>query len=316
MIERIPLPNRWAGSWRAQAAALRRQLARWRHRWPRLVRWVITYVLLIDGAFIFLYPIIWVASTSLKTAVDFLDESIRWIPIHFHWQNYVEVLEPMRFWEALQNTGTIAATAVVAQVVSSALVGYGFARLRFPGKNLLFTLVVLSMVIPPQSIVIPRYIIYRVLGWIDTLYPFIVPSFFGFGLYGALFIFLFRQVFSGFPYELDDAARIDGAGVFNTFWRIFLPLAKPAVVTVALFSFVWNWNDYYGQSIFLNQQRTLSTALASFTGTREMFETGGFAEVYPHIMAATALTMLPCVLLYVFAQRYFLESIERAGLKG
>lgn len=316
MLERwpstAPSENRWQALWTLVSA----QALRLRHRSPKLLRLLFMYVLLIDGAFIFLYPILWVGSTSLKTAVDYLDESIRWIPIHLYWRNYVEVLEPMGFWNALKNTGTIAGLAVVAQVLSSALVGYGFARLRIPGKAFLFTLVVLSMVIPPQSIVIPRYIIYRVLGWIDTLYPFIVPGFFGFGLYGALFIFLFRQVFAGFPYELDDAARIDGAGVFGTFWRIFLPLAKPALVTVALFSFVWNWNDYYGQSIFLNRLKTLSTALAGFSGTRDMFEAGGFAEVYPHIMAATALTMLPCFVLYVFAQRYFLESIERAGIKG
>ena len=286
-----------------------------RHHAQRILYKVFIYILLVNSAFVLLYPIIYMTTTALMTLDDFHDPSVRWIPLHIRWNNFVLAYEQMEYLEAFANSALITVLSVIGQVLSTALIGYGFARLRFPGRDALFVLVLLTIIVPPSTIIIPLYILYRDLHWLNSYYPMIVPSFFGFGLRGALFIFIFRQVFRGLPWELEDAARIDGASTYGIFWRIMLPLAKPGIITVALFSFVWHWNDYFEPLMYLNSMEkfTLPLRLSSVWGVNYG---GGWVYSPVHIMASCLLVIAPSLLFYIFTQRYFVESIERTGITG
>lgn len=286
-----------------------------RHRVKRILFKAFIYILLLNSAFVLLYPIIYMATTSLMTLDDFHDPSVRWIPLHIRWNNFVQAYQYMNYLEAFRNSTIITVLAVFGQVISTALIGYGFARLKFPGRDLLFVIVLLTIIVPPSTIIIPLYILYRDLHWLNSYYPMIVPSFFGFGLRGALFIFIFRQVFKGLPWELEDAARIDGASTFGIFWRIMLPLAKSGIITVTLFSFVWHWNDYFEPLMYLNSMEkfTLPIRLSMIWGANFG---GGWVSSPVHIMASCILFIAPSLIFYIFTQRYFVESIERTGISG
>ena len=216
----------------------------------------LTYLVLIDVAFVFLFPVFYMISTSLKSAQDLADATVYWIPRSPAWENYLLGFRALDFLPALRNSLASTVPAAFGQVLSCSFIAYGLARMRFPGREPLFLLVLFTFLIPPQTIIIPLFILYRHLGWIDTFYPFIVPSFLGHGLQGALFILVFRQFFRGLPSELEDAASIDGANPFRTFFQIMLPLARPAILVVLLFSLVWHWNDYFEPMMFF--YRTVS----------------------------------------------------------
>jgi len=195
------------------------------------------------------------------------------------------------------------------------MVGYGFARFKFPGRDRLFLLVLFAMIVPPHAIIIQLFILVSKLKWLETYWPFLAPSAVGMGLRGALFIFIYRQFFKGMPWELEDAAMIDGAGPLRIFLNVMLPLAQPAILVVFLFSFVWHWNDSLEPSIYLSrpehfflpQRLSVVEAALSNLQLRGMWGTGT-------IMSATLLVILPLLVLYLFTQRYFVESIERTGL--
>ncbi|HRU32618.1 MAG TPA: carbohydrate ABC transporter permease [bacterium] len=279
---------------------------------------IILYLLLIDGAFIFLYPLMRSAITSVMTVEDYLDPSVNWIPNKLNFKNYIDVLEPMGFSNALSNTVKMTLFCVLGQTLSSALVGYGLSRGKIPGKEIIMMLILATLVIPPQTLMIPYYILYHKLNLLDSLNVFIIPSFFSSGIYAPLCIFLFRQVFNTLPTELEDAAIIDGADFFRCFWYIYLPLSRTAVITVGLFTFVWYWNEYARGIIFFNNIRTLPIALSLLFSTGPEFMGFGYTNVvtYPMMMAAVMLTMLPCLILYLFTQRYYLTAIEQVGIKG
>lgn len=286
------------------------------------------YLLLIDISFVFLFPVIYLITTSMKSVTDVIDPTVYWIPTKIEWNNFTLSWKALHFfdwngWHAWPNSAAlrsaeIAVAAAIGQVISASLVGYGFARMKFPGRELLFMLAIFTFLVPPQTIIIPLFIVYKKLGWIDTYWPFIVPSFLANGLRGTLFIFIFRQFFRGLPWELEDAARMDGAGPVTMYWRVMLPLAKPAIVVSFLFSLVWHWNDYFEPTIYLMSQEkfTLPLRLSIFwTGLDEI--TGGQASrVFnePLIMAASFLVIVPPLILYIFTQRLFVESVERTGL--
>ncbi|HID92493.1 MAG TPA: carbohydrate ABC transporter permease [bacterium (Candidatus Stahlbacteria)] len=266
---------------------------------------VAVYIILFAGITILLIPFFWMVSSSLKTYAEV--ENMRWWPTTPQWSNYRDALAAMNFWIALKNTCIITFLCIIGQVFSAALVAYGFARLRFPFRDVIFIIVLATMMIPYQVTMIPLFVEFKALGWIDTFYPLIVPAFFG---GGPFFIFLLRQFFMTIPTSLDDAAKMDGCGFFGTFWRIILPLSKPALITIAIFSFMWNWNAFIGPLIYLNspEKKTLALALQDFNSL--------YAQ-QPHLMmAASLIIMLPCLIIFFVAQRYFIRGIVITGVKG
>jgi multiple sugar transport system permease protein len=211
------------------------------------------------------------------------------------------------FWLYLWNTLFITAVNVVGVLASSAVVAYAFARLRFPGRGWLFVLVLATMMVPSQVTMIPTFILFSKMGWTNTFLPLTLPAFFGGGAYN---IFLLRQFFMSIPPDLDDAAKIDGCSTFGIFWRIMLPLTKPALITVAVFSVVYNWNDFMNPLIYLNDSHmfTLSLGLTQF---RSLYGT------QTHLMmAASTITLLPLMIIFLVGQRYFIQGIATTGLKG
>jgi ABC-type glycerol-3-phosphate transport system permease component len=267
------------------------------------------YLCLGGGAVLILIPLLWMLSLSFMTLEQALRFPPEWIPNPFVpiWRNMARTLETQPFGLYAVNTSRIVAFSLVGQVLSSALVAFGFARLRAPGANVLFMVLVSTIMLPYIVTMIPQFVLFKTLDWVNTPLPLIVPSFSG----GAFYIFLLRQFFMTIPIEMDDAARIDGAGTFTIFWRIVVPLSKPALAAVAIFSFYNHWNDFLGPLIYLqhDSQRTLSLGLALLRDPRAIPELNT-------IMAWTFVVALPCILVFFFAQRYFIQGIVVSGVKG
>jgi multiple sugar transport system permease protein len=262
-----------------------------------------------------------VTLTDSRTKVKFPDGHTSLVPtaslteiqgVEPQWTNYRKVMEPQQnatdanFPRYLANTLVIAGLSVIGMVLSSALVGWGFARLRFAGKNLLFMTMLATMMIPGQIGMVPTFMIYKQLGWIDTFLPLIVPAWLG----NAFFAFLYRQFFMGIPMEMDEAAKVDGCGPLRTFWSILLPMARPVTVTVAVFTFLGAWNEFLGPLIYINSdhKRTLSLALAKFQGA--------YGADIPMLMAAATLMLIPVLLIYFFSQRALMQGMVVSGVKG
>ena len=285
----------------------------------RLAGRALTYLVLVDVAFLFLFPVFYMVITSVKSPQDLVDVTVLWVPRDIHWPNYQLAFQTLSYPRALQNSITIAVPAAIGHVLACSFIAYGFARMRFPGREPLFLLVIFTFLIPPQTIIVPLFMLYKELGWINNYFPFIIPPFLGHGLRGALFILVFRQFFRGLPWELEDAASIDGASPLRIYWQIMLPLASPAILVVLLFSFVWHWNDFFQPTIFLFSQSTYTLPMrlsTLWTVLDTVVTTGGAGELWSEglAMAATFLVVLPLLLVYVVTQRYFVESIGRTGI--
>lgn len=269
---------------------------------------IVTYILLVVLSMAFLMPFIWMISTSLKDTEQTYHVPPIWIPHPMRFQNYPEALAAQPFGTFFGNTLQYAVLATVGTVLSASLVAYGFARIQWRGRETLFFICICTMMIPFQVRMIPLYLIFRNLHWLNSYKPLIIPAFFG----NAYSIFLLRQFFMSLPHELSDAARIDGAREVDIFARIILPLARPALAVVGLFAFIGAWNDYIGPLIFLNQpdKFPISLGLQQFQGQ--------FVEklAWPYLMAASTVTILPIVILFFFAQRTFIEGIAISGIKG
>jgi multiple sugar transport system permease protein len=237
------------------------------------------------------------------------DDKVAVIPPQ--WHNYVEAWSPKALSETfttyLLNTIFITVCGLLGTLLSSAFVAYGFSRFKFPYRDQLFLVMVSTMMIPAQVTMIPTFILFKYIGWIDTFAPLIVPTFFG---GGAFNIFLMRQFFMTIPYELDDAAKIDGCNYFQIFWLILMPLVKPALVTIAIFGFVYNWNDFMNPLIYLNSSSkyTLALGLQTFTTM--------YGSYYHLMMAASTIVLLPILIVFFFGQKYFIEGVATSGLKG
>lgn len=267
-----------------------------------------THAVLIVVAVVFAIPVLALLSTSLKTLLQNTHVPPQWIPHPFDFGNYADAVQIAPFVRMFGNTAAIVALEVLGVTISSALVGYGFgATIPWRGRNAVFMIVIATMLIPYEVTLIPQYILFGKLGWLDTFYPLIVPYFFGVPLY----IFLFRQFFLRMPRELAEAARIDGASELRIFARIYLPLARPAVIAVALLQFVAGWNDFLGPLIYLNSQNlsTLVLGMQYFQENQYQVNIGGQA-------AYSILIVLPVVIVFFFAQRKFIEGITVAALKG
>lgn len=261
---------------------------------------------LIALSLLFLAPFAFMVSTSLKDEKQVFSETIRWIPTPALWSNYPTALASFPFWIYLKNTLIICVGVVVGTLVSAALPAYGFAKLRWRGRNALFYVMIATIMLPAQVTQLPVFLIFRALGWTGTFLPLIVPAFFG----NAFSIFLLRQFFLTIPEELSDAARIDGCSEWGIFWRILLPLSKPALATVALFAFMGAWTDFQGPLIYVHDeaQYTLAIGLSSFLGRH-----GGQWNL---LMAASTVVTLPLIVAFFFAQRTFIQGIAVTGMKG
>jgi ABC-type sugar transport system, permease component len=291
---------------------------------------VVYYFVLLSLSFVFLYPLLYMVSKSLMQSWDVADATVRWVPTKFSLYNYEVAFEAMKYWQGFMNSIITSFGSAVLQIVSCSLIGYGFARYRFPGYGLWLGLVIFTFLVPPQTIVVPLYMFFSDLGWINTHLPFIVPAAFGHGLQGALFVLIFIQFYRRLPGVLEEAARIDGAGHFRTYWQIMFPLGRPAMLVVFLFSVVWHWNDNFQPSTYLQLPPfyNLAQRMAGFYGqaamsAEQMSQSVSSADaigmaptLINQIMAGVVLSILPILLMYLFVQRYFVESVERSGIAG
>jgi len=268
---------------------------------------VIVTLLLILGATAFTIPFIWTLSTALKSGEEFATEPGRFLPHHIVFENFGKVWTELPFARFMLNTICITAITTVASVLTGSLVAYGFSRFEFKARNFLFYTMLATMMLPGQVMQIPVFMIWRGLGAIDTYYPLIVPAFFG---GGAFNIFLLRQFFLGIPKELDEAAMIDGANFFTIWWRVLIPLCGPALATVAIFSYLGQWDNFEAPLIYLNspEKYTVSIGLRMFQDS--------FGTNFEQVMAASVIHIVPTVILFICAQRYFLKGINLSGLGG
>jgi multiple sugar transport system permease protein len=297
-----------------------------RHTGPRrsLTSRLLIIVLLVVMAIVILMPLFWLVTSSLKTETQIFAYPPEWIPNPVRWENYPEALTLQPFGSYLKNTLIIVTFNVIAVVLSSSLCAYGFARLRFWGRDFWFGVVMATLFLPYAITIVPSFIIFSKLpvpqidfpllgitsqsrNWVNTFLPLVIPPFFG---GGAFNIFLLRQFFRTIPEELADAARIDGASEFGIYWRIMLPLSKPALITVALFTFLGAWNDLLGPLIYLRKPElfTVAVGLSSYRGILDVS--------WHYQLAASTAMIVPVVILFFFAQRYFIGGVVLSGLRG
>jgi len=264
--------------------------------------------LLVLFSIVFLAPFLWMISTSLKPLRETMSLPLRWIPSVIQWNNYGDTIQEMRyFWRYAGNSLFLCVMNVLGTVTSSSLAAYGFSRITWRGRDKVFLLLLATMMIPFPVIMVPIYSLFKHLGWIGTFMPLWVPSFFA----GAFNVFLLRQFFLTIPMDLTEAARIDGCNEFEIFWRIILPLSRPALLVVALFQFMFTWNDFLGPLIYLTDQKhfTLALGLQSFQS-----ENGGTS--WNLLMAASTMVMLPVIILFFFTQKSFIQGIATTGSKN
>ncbi|OMC69097.1 ABC transporter permease [Paenibacillus sp. FSL H7-0326] len=276
------------------------------------------YVILIDTAYIYLNPIIYMITSMIKDAVDLMDPAVTWVPRVIYFGMLQDAWEMLQYPKALTISLSLSTGIAVFQTISCAIAGYAFARLDIPLKNFWFFCLLLTFIVPPQLTVLPKLIAASQLGLLESYVPLVLPALFGQGVKGALFVIIYRQFFAKQPKELEEAAMMDGANPLKVFFRVMLPLARPAIVVVFLFSFVWNWNDFYTPSIFLHgmENQPLSVGVASITNEINMRAEEIGPSIYdePMKMAASFLMIMPPLILYIFAQRWFVEGVDRTGL--
>jgi multiple sugar transport system permease protein len=271
---------------------------------------VIVYGLLLVGVAVVMVPFLWMISTSLKAATDLFTFPPEWIPNPIQWNNYPDAWNALPFDRFLINTLFTTILAMLAEITSAAVVAYGFARFRFPGRNILFVILLATMMLPGILTMIPKFIMWRELDRIDTFTPLTVGAWFA---WGPSFIFLLRQFFMTIPREIEEAATIDGANVIQIFSQIMLPLVKPAILAIAVLSFQGNWNNFEGALIYLNTLEKYPMVLGlQFFGASLSRE----APQWNLMMAMATMMAAPILLLFFFAQRYFIEGLTVGAVKG
>jgi multiple sugar transport system permease protein len=274
---------------------------------------IVKYSLLITLAFSFFVPFLWMVSSALKDDPQIYTVPPIWIPNPMHPENFINGWTKFNFTRfAINSIVYYALPSTVLVTVSSAVVAYGFSRLRWPGRDLLFGLCLATIMIPFQVVMVPLFITFKTLGWLNSYWPLVIPGIFG----SPWFIFMLRQFFLTIPEELSDAARIDGASEVGILFRIILPLARPALIVVALFQFLGAWNDYLGPLLYINKENLYPLALGVGILRRMTGETGTTALVYPYLMAVSTIITVPIIIAYFLAQRRFIEGITTTGMKG
>lgn len=274
-----------------------------------LIQKAATHLVLGVGGLAMILPFFWLVSSSLKRPETIYAFPPQWIPKPAYWKNYVEVFRIAPVMRYAQNTLIISLTATVGQVITASLAGYCYARLRFPGRDIMFAAILATMMLPFAVTMIPVYVLFSRLKWVGTLLPLIVPSWFG---GGAFNIFLLRQFFRTVPMELDEAAVLDGASKLRIFWSIILPLARPAITVVGILSFMRHWNDFMGPLIYLTN-RQLWTLAQGVNGLKE-FEAG--LDWTHYMLVLSTMMVTPIIIIYFVAQRAFIQGIALTGIKG
>ncbi len=269
---------------------------------------VLNHSMLLLISLLFVIPFVWLVLTSLKPEAQVFTDPLQWIPQPFQWSNYRDALThpSFPFFRLLSNTLFYAGTSTIGIVYSSALVAYGFSRIKFWGRDILFLITISTMLLPAAVMLIPRYVLFFNLGWVGSYAPLIVPHFLG----NAFNIFLLRQFMLSVPWELSDAARIDGANEFVIFQKIVLPLVRPALIVVAIFHFMFTWNDFFEPLIYLNDPEQYTLVLGLYA-----FQTNRARIVWSLMMAAAVTVTIPLIGLFFAAQRYFVEGISLTGSK-
>lgn len=275
------------------------------------VRFTLSHLLLIAGALLMIFPLLWLISSSFKLDNEIFARDFSFIPRTFTLDNFRKgwnANPQYSFLHFFLNTLCLVAGVAAGNIVSCSLTAFAIARLHFPGKKLVFSIIILTLMLPGQVTLIPKYLIFSGLGWLSTYLPFIVPAFMG---TQSFFIYMMVQFMRGIPGELDESARMDGCSSLRIYASIILPLSKPSLCSVAIFSFIWTWNDFLSQLIYLSEVRTytVSLILNSLVDATSKSSWGS-------LMALTLISILPCVLLYFLMQKYFVEGIATSGLKG
>jgi multiple sugar transport system permease protein len=278
-------------------------------REEKIGRFIIFTILLV-GAVVMMAPLAFLISSSLKTETQVFQVPFQLIPNPVRWLNYLEGLTQKPFFLYFKNTMIIVLFNQIAVLLTSSLVGYGFARINFPGRDFWFAVVVATMMLPYFVTMVPQFILFSRLGWMDTYLPLIVPYFFG---GGAFNVFLFRQFFRTIPEELADAARLDGCSELGIYWRIFVPLSTPVFITVSIFTFLFSWNDFIGPLLYINSPENFTIALGLAT-YRSMMGVG--RTRWDLLMASSVAMTVPIVLLFFVLQRYFIKGVVMSGIKG
>jgi multiple sugar transport system permease protein len=276
---------------------------RQRNEW---LRGLLTHILLIPAALIFLLPFLWMLSTSLKPDAQLFAYPPIWLPSPLEWSNYPESVSYVPFFTYLKNTLIISLSSMVGVVISSSLAAYSLSRIQWPGRHILFLITIATLMLPFQVTLIPVFLVFSRLGWVGDFRPLILPQFFGY----AYYIFLLRQFFMTIPFELSEAAHIDGASEWRIFWSVILPLAKPALATVAVFQFIRSWTDYLNPLIYLNDQNlyTLQLGLQQYSSQ--------YGREWGLLMAAAVLITLPPIIIFFLTQRTFVQGVTLTGIKG
>ncbi len=280
-----------------------------------LLRWgieTIKYIVLILLSISYILPFFWMVTSALKNDAQVYVVPPIWIPNPAFWENFIHAWNSQPFNLYVLNTiFRYAIPVTIGNVLSSSIVAYGFSRLRWKGRDTLFYLCLATMMIPFQVQMVPLFMIFKKFGWINTFLPLVVPAFFG----SPFFIFMLRQFFMNIPAELSDAARLDGASELDILFRIILPLSKPALTVVALFSFIWAWNDYLGPLIYVHDNTKLVLALGVENMRRAFMFNATVRNAYPYLMSVSTIVVLPILLIFFFGQRLFIEGISLTGLK-
>ncbi len=297
---------------------------------------IFRFVVLFGLIFLILYPFIFMIITAFRSEVDLQDPTVVWITRHYTLDNFRTFLSTVDFGDMMSMTVIISLGSAILQTFIGGLAGYGFARFKFRGRNVLFGLLLFTIIVPPQTIMMQLFVLFRyfnalifapvvylstgswTLNLINTPFPNLILALFGMGLRSGLFIYIYRQFYRGLPRELEEAARIDGSGAIGTYFRVMLPNARAAMVTVFMLSFVWNWNDAYTQSYYLMSRNTVAIYLSGIHENLRSASALGEDPTYLYILiqAGALLCILPLILLFLFGQKYFTESMERTGIVG
>lgn len=297
---------------------------------------VIRAAFLICMSYILVYPLVYMISMSVQSSSQLLDPSVVWVPTSVTLDNYKKAFEAMNYGSSLVFTLRVHMVSALIEIFTCAFVAYGFARFKFKGRNLMFGLVLVTILVPQEMIIIPLYVNYRnfdplgimsivnmisgtenYLNLLNSGWVFYIPSILGCGLRSGLFIFIYRQFFKGLPVELEEAASIDGAGPIKTFLRIVLPSSSVVIITVTIFSIIWHWNEYYLTSMYFTQDKSLSVALSQISSLIINIGISQYNIITTGItMAACVMTIAPVLVVYLFLQKYFIQSIDRVGIVG
>ncbi len=288
---------------------------RWRRVAGQVIRRIVVHAILLILSIMAIVPVLWMISSSLKASTEVFAVPMQWLPASPRWANYADAFAMAPLWLNMWNTAVVSFLAVLGTVVSSVLVAYAFARMEWPGKGFFFALLIATMMLPGIVLLVPRFIMFSkifpaIFGfkWVNTFLPLVIPPWFA--IYG-FYVFLLRQFFMSIPVELEDAARIDGASTFRILWQIVLPLSKPALVSVIIFSFLYHYSDFLEPLIYLNNVNNWTIAVAI-----RAFNDQYYATKWEIVFASGTFALIPMVIIFFIAQRYFVQGIHLTGFGG